>query len=211
MLNLDCLARALEERLKSPLPGLPAQLKMAPSPRPGPKVYTEVEETSLKAGVMILLYEGRGEARLVFIRRPSTVLHHKDQVSFPGGRIEKGEDSVQAALRETWEEIGVPPDRVFVLGGLTPLYIPPSNFCIYPVVGTAAGPLPFRPQPEEVAEIIEVPLSHLRDPYSARRETWTIRGEPTDVSFYAFGPHKIWGATAMVLAEFLDVLGPKVA
>lgn len=209
MSDFNRLAGALEERLRSPLPGLPAQLKMVPSPRPGQKVYTEVEETSLKAGVMILLYEGDDEACLVFIRRPSTVLHHKDQVSFPGGRIEDGEDFVRAALRETWEEIGVPIDRVRVLGGLTPLYIPPSNYCIYPVVGTAAGQLPFRPQPEEVAEIIEVPLSHLRDPRNARRETWTIRGETTEVPFYAFGPHKIWGATAMVLAEFLDVIGPE--
>jgi 8-oxo-dGTP pyrophosphatase MutT (NUDIX family) len=110
-------------------------MKMAPSPRPGQKVYTEVEATSLKAGVMILLYDRGGAVHVVFIRRPSTVLHHKDQVSFPGGRIEAGEDPVRAALRETWEEIGVP--------------------------------------------------------------------------FYAFGPHKIWGATAMVLAEFLDVLGPE--
>jgi 8-oxo-dGTP pyrophosphatase MutT (NUDIX family) len=208
MSDLEHLADSLEQRLKSPLPGLPAQLKMVPSPRPGQKIYTEVEETSLKAGVMILLYDVGGEARLVFIRRPSTVLHHKDQVSFPGGQIEEGEDPVRAALRETWEEIGVPPDRVRVLGGLTPLYIPPSNYCIYPVVGTAAGPLPFRPQPEEVAEIIEVPLSHLRDPRNARRETWMVRGEPTEVPFYAFGPHKIWGATAMVLAEFLDVVRP---
>jgi len=208
MSDLDRLLPALERRLKSPLPGLPAQLKMVPSPRPGQQVYTEVESTSLKAGVMLLIYNVGGEAHLVFIRRPSTVLHHKDQVSFPGGQIEKGENSVQAALRETWEEIGVPQDRVRVLGGLTPLFIPPSNFCIYPVVGTAPGPLPFRPQPEEVAEIIEVPLAHLRDPRNARRETWIIQGEPTEVPFYAFGAHKIWGATAMVLAEFLDVLGP---
>ena len=208
MSDLDRLLRALERRLKSPLPGLPAQLKMVPSPRPGQQVYTEVESTSLKAGVMLLLYNVGGETCLVLIRRPSTVLHHKDQVSFPGGQVEKGEDSVQAALRETWEEIGVPQDRVRVLGGLTPLFIPPSNFCIYPVVATATGPLPIRPQPEEVAEIIEVPLAHLRDLRNARRETWMIRGEPTEVPFYAFGPHKIWGATAMVLAEFLDVLGP---
>jgi 8-oxo-dGTP pyrophosphatase MutT (NUDIX family) len=208
MPDFDDFIRALEERLRSPRPGLPAQAKMAPEPRPGSKTYAEVEATSLKAGVMILLYEGGGEARLVFIRRPSTVLHHKDQVSFPGGQIEAGEDFVRASLRETWEEIGVPQDLIHVLGSLTPLYIPPSNYCIYPVVGAAAGPLAFRPQPEEVAEIIEVPVSHLRDPRTVRRETWKVRGEPTDVPFYAFGPHKIWGATAMVLAEFLDALGP---
>ena len=206
--DFDRFAFVLKRRLESPLPGLRAQLKMVPSPRPGTKVYAEVEATSLKAGVLLLLYAVEDETRLLFIRRPSTVLHHKDQVSFPGGRIEPGEDFVRAALRETWEEVGVPPDRIRVLGSLTPLYIPPSNYCIYPVVGTAAGPLSFRPEPKEVAEIIEVPLAHLQDPRSARRETWTIRGEPADVPYYAFGPHKIWGATAMVLSEFLDVPGP---
>jgi 8-oxo-dGTP pyrophosphatase MutT (NUDIX family) len=208
MSGLDDLVRTLEQRLKSPLPGLPSQLRMVPSPRPGSQSYTEVEATSLKAGVMVLLYPKSGGPHLVFIRRPSTVLHHKDQVSFPGGGIEPGEDPEAAALRETWEEIGVPRDRIRVLGRLTPLYIPPSNYSIFPVVGAAAEPPPFQPEPEEVAEIIEIPLAHLFDLRSARRETWTIRGEATEVPFYAFGSHKIWGATAMVLAEFLDVLGP---
>ena len=198
----------LERRLRAPRPGPPSQLKMVPSPRPGQKSYTEVEDTSLKAGVMILLYPKSGAAHIVFIRRPDTVLHHKGQISFPGGGIEAGEDGIAAALRETREEIGVPESRIRLLGGLTPLYIPPSNYCIYPAVGAADETPTFIPRPEEVAEILEIPLDHLRDPASSRRETWTIRGAAADVPFYAFGPHKIWGATAMVLAEFLDVLEP---
>jgi 8-oxo-dGTP pyrophosphatase MutT (NUDIX family) len=200
------ILRRLEEVLIKDKPGLRAQLKMVPHPRPGQAVYTDVEETSIKAAVMILLYLRDDAWNVVFIRRPSTVLHHKDQISFPGGGIEPGEDFVQAALRETREEIGVPPEKVRVLGALTPLYIPPSNFCVYPVVAAVDGPLSFTPQAEEVAEVIEVPLDRLLEPETVHEETRTIRGETVSVPFYAHGGHKIWGATAMVLAEFLDVL-----
>jgi 8-oxo-dGTP pyrophosphatase MutT (NUDIX family) len=142
---------------------------------------------------------------MVLIRRPSTVLYHKDQIGFPGGQLEQGENFEQAALRETWEELGVYPDQIQIIGSLTPLYIPPSNFCIYPVVAAASGPLSFKPHPEEVAEVIQVPLSHFLDPDHVRRETWRIDGRPVEVPFYSFEHHKIWGATAMVLAEFQEI------
>lgn len=199
----------LSRRLAGPLPGLPAQLAMAPIPRPGNMTYREAEATSLKAGVLILLYpRAGGEPHIVFIRRPGTALHHKDQIAFPGGRIEPGEDFVRAALREAEEEVGAHPAQVRVAGALTPLFIPPSNFSIYPVVGFAEVPLEFVPYPEEVAEIIEVPLAHLLDPGTVRREAWPLDRGSVLVPYYAFGPHKIWGATAMVLAEFLAILGP---
>jgi 8-oxo-dGTP pyrophosphatase MutT (NUDIX family) len=200
------LTGRLEEALQEDKPGLFAQMKMVPRPRPGHTVYTDVEATSVKAGVMLLLYPRRNDWHVVFIRRPGTVLHHKNQIGFPGGQVEAGEDVIQAALRETWEEIGVRPETIRILGALTPLYIPPSNFCVYPVVAVAGGPLAFFPRAEEVAEVIEVPLDHLLEPATVREEKWMIRGERVDVPFYAIGHHKIWGATAMVLAEFLDIV-----
>jgi 8-oxo-dGTP pyrophosphatase MutT (NUDIX family) len=196
----------LEIKLKDPRPGLQAQLSMAPIPRPGQMVYTEVEGRCLKAGVMVLIFPRRGSSYLALIRRTRTVLHHRNEISFPGGQMEPHEDTVRAALRETDEELGIPPDRIRIIGSLTPLYIPPSNYCIYPAVGAAAEPLIFKPHPEEVAEVIELPLSHLLDSRHRRRETRMIRGRLVKVPFFSFHGYKIWGATAMVLAEFSAVL-----
>jgi 8-oxo-dGTP pyrophosphatase MutT (NUDIX family) len=200
----------LREKLAEPKPGLAAQAAMAPAPRPAAKLWIEVEGTSLKAGVMILLYPRAGRPHLVLIRRTSTVLHHKDQISFPGGQIEKGEDFVRAALRETTEEVGAPAGMIEVIGSLTPLYIPPSNFCVFPVVGFSRKTPSFRPDPVEVAEIIEVPVAHLLNPGHIRTETWTINGREVRVPFYEFRRHKVWGATAMIMAEFLEILRPVI-
>lgn len=200
------LLERIEKGLRAPLPGISAQLRMVPEPRPGHKAYFEVEETCLKAGVLALLYEKEGRLCLLLTRRTERVLHHRGQISFPGGEQHPGESIEATALRETEEELGLDLGTVRVLGKLTPLYIPPSNFCIYPTVAFLPGAPDFRPQPDEVAQVIEVPVCHLADPENRRREVRTIRGLTVDVPFYEFQENKIWGATAMVLAEFLALL-----
>ena len=197
---------SLEEKLSGPKPGLIAQLGMTPNPRPGHQVYYEVEDTSLKAGVLLLFYPREGKLHLVFTRRTKNVDFHKGQISFPGGRQETGEGLEQTALREAQEELEIDPNSIRILGMLTPLYIPPSNYCIYPVVGLAESRPDFLPAKLEVAEVLEIPLAHLLNPQNIRREIWNIRGSDVEVPFYAFGEHKIWGATAMVLAEFLEII-----
>jgi len=197
----------LERALREARPGLSAQLRMAPAPRPGHRVYTEVEDSCLKAGVLILLYPKDEEIFLVLIRRTGLMINHRDQIGWPGGQIEAGEDFVATALREAREELGIDPAGLRVLGNLTPLFIPPSNFCAYPVVALASATPVFRPDPVEVAEVIEVPLRYLADPGAAQRETWLAGERSLEIPFYAFGRHKIWGATAMILSEFLDILG----
>jgi 8-oxo-dGTP pyrophosphatase MutT (NUDIX family) len=197
---------AMEAVLRRPKPGLPAQLEMAIVPRPGTVAYPDTPPDSVPAAVLILIYPRDGAPHLVFIRRPSASVHHKDQIAFPGGQTEGSETPVEAALREAEEEVGVRPSQVRVAGSLTPLYIPPSRYCVTPVVGLAAETPVFVPFLAEVEEILEVPLAHLLDPATVRRETWILERGEVSVPFYAFGRHKIWGATAMVLAEFLTLL-----
>jgi 8-oxo-dGTP pyrophosphatase MutT (NUDIX family) len=198
--------RLLELRLQGEKPGLKSQLKMVPDPRPGDRTFEEAGDTCLRAGVLVLLYPRPDGVYLVLTRRTGQVAHHQDQISFPGGQMDENESAAETALREAAEEIGLKPDEVRVLGGLTPLYIPPSNYCIYPIVAAASGRPEFEPSPKEVAEVIEVPIGHLLDPENIKRERWTLRGTEATVPFFFFQGHKIWGATAMVLAELLDLL-----
>lgn len=195
----------VEEALGGSKPGLEAQLKMSPEPRPGTRVPGAVYDSCSKAGVLLLLYPRNGQLHLVLTRRTEQVESHQGQISLPGGRQEPGESLEQAALRETREELGIHLDSIRVLGELTSLYIPPSNYCIYPIVAFSSETPAFQPSHVEVAEVIEVPLAHLMEHNNVRKELWTFRGREMMVPFYAFRNHKIWGATAMVLAEFMVI------
>jgi 8-oxo-dGTP pyrophosphatase MutT (NUDIX family) len=196
----------LREALAKPLPGLPAQMRMSPAPRPGTERILDPSLDCRRAGVLALFYPHVGELHLVLTRRTDAVESHRGQISFPGGSMDPGEDAVAAALREADEELGVQPASVAVLGQLSPLYIPPSGFCIYPVVAYTPQRPEFNANVGEVAEVLEVPLSHLSKPATRCEETWEIRGAPVRVPYYAFETHKVWGATAMVLCELLALL-----
>jgi 8-oxo-dGTP pyrophosphatase MutT (NUDIX family) len=202
-MTVDDVRQALER----PLPGLSAQARMAPPYR------REQVETALnppadckQAGVLVLLYPQDGQLCFPLTRRPDNVEFHKGQISLPGGSQENGESLLQTALRETQEEIGVEANAVEALGKLTSLYVPPSNFCVQPFVGYVARRPDFRLEAIEVAELIEAPLAALLDPATVRQEDWEIRGGIWRIPFYQFGPHKVWGATAMILAEFAAIL-----
>jgi 8-oxo-dGTP pyrophosphatase MutT (NUDIX family) len=199
----------LRAAMSAPLPGMPAQLRMAPDPRPGTERILEPGLDCRKAGVLALLYPGADGLCIVLTRRTDTVESHRGQISFPGGSLDPGETTVAAALREAQEELGVDPAGVEVLGGLSPLYIPHTGFCVYPTVGYAAARPEFTPNPHEVAEVIEASLAHLLAPEASCEETWQLRGAPTTVPFYAVGPHKVWGATAMMLSELLALIRPE--
>jgi 8-oxo-dGTP pyrophosphatase MutT (NUDIX family) len=199
------LAR-LRAALAQPLPGLPVQLAMSPQPRPGTDRILDPHLDCRRAGVLVLIYPCAGEPCVVLTRRTDSVDNHRGQISFPGGSLDAGEDAIAAALREGWEELGIAPAQLEVIGALSPLYIPPSGFCVYPTVALAAARPAFIPNPHEVAEVIEAPLALLLAPATRREEVWEIRGAAVRVPFYAVGRHKVWGATAMVLCELLALL-----
>jgi 8-oxo-dGTP pyrophosphatase MutT (NUDIX family) len=196
----------LRDALQRPLPGLPAQIQMAPAPRPGTVRVLELDRDCRRAGVLVLLYPCGDELCLVLTRRTELLESHRGQVSFPGGGIHAGESAREAALREAGEELGVPPSGLDLLGELSPIYIPPSNFCVYPLVAFAAKRPDFIPNPNEVAEVIEAPLSRLLDPAARCEETWTWQDTGRLVPFYAVDEHKVWGATAMILCELLTLI-----
>jgi len=201
--GLPFAVATLRAALQRPLPGLPAQMRMATQPRPGTWRILDPDMDCRRAGVLVLLYPRGDELNLVLTRRTETVENHRGQISFPGGSLEPGETPRQAALREAKEELGIEPAGLELLGELSPLYVPPSNFYIYPIVAYAPVRPDFVPLLQEVAEVIEVPLAHLLDPATRHEEVWQIRGLPTRVPFYAVGPHKVWGATAMILSELV--------
>ncbi|MDP9237740.1 MAG: CoA pyrophosphatase [Chloroflexota bacterium] len=161
-----------------------------------------------RAAVLLPLYDAGGETHVLFTRRSELVEHHKGQISFPGGAFDATDgDLAFTAVRETWEEIGVAQDHVEILGQLDEM-ITISNFLVRPFVGriTQAGPYPFVPAEVEVAEILEVPLSHLRDEANLEAEPRIFQGRTIIAWSYRWRDHLIWGATARILKQFLDLL-----
>ena len=201
-MTIDDVRRALGR----PLPGLAAQARMAPPYRKGDIEKMLNPPACKQAGVLVLLYPLNGQLCFPLTKRPESVEYHKGQISLPGGACENGEPLCQTALRETQEEIGVAASSVELIGELSFMYVPPSNFCIHPFVGYTSRRPEFCLAEVEVAELIEAPIATLLDPAMARVEEWEIRGGIWPVPFYQFGPHKVWGATAMILAELVAML-----
>lgn len=190
------------------LPGLAGQRALAPRPRRGWKPEDAPPADCRQGGALVLCYPHDGAIHLVLTRRAQGMQNHAGQISLPGGAVEADETVEQGALREAEEEIGVFAAHVRVLGPLTPLHVPVSRFVVHPFVGYVDRRPRFRPDPREVAELLEVPLALLCDPDTCRVETWpSDRYGATEVPLFEVSGAPVWGATAMILAELLTLLG----
>ncbi len=163
-------------------------------------------KTPAKAAVLLLVYRYNQQLYTVLTQRAAHLAFHSSQVSLPGGRIGSGESVEQAALREAEEELAVSRERVKILGRLTPLLVSSSNHLIHPVVGWTVSKPDFVPNPQEVEEILEIPVNSLLESKTVTREIWHQRGIKREVPFFLIQGYKVWGATAMVLSEFISVL-----
>lgn len=193
--------------------GRPAQERMSPRPRPGDIFPMPENASGRQAAVLILLYDHAGELYFFLTRRTETVGTHKGQISLPGGGQDAGESLEQTALREAQEELGIPPSQVEILGApLTPLFIPVSGFWVTPFVGYYCCD---EPNPNvsaaEVFEILPTRLADLLDDNIIAQEQWELRGYPVLVPFFKLHGYKVWGATAMILAEFVALFQPQPA
>ena len=196
----------VQQALSQPLPGFEAQCLMA---MPGRYLNLNVPADARKAAVLVLLYKKSGRIFLSLIRRKIMENdRHSGQISFPGGKVEPGDDfPIQTALREAQEEIGIH-HTLEILGLLTPLYIPVSNFHVTPVVAWYEGEINFSIQENEVDELIEMELALLTNPDIKSFRDITVFSSMVikEVPVYEIQGMIIWGATAMMLSELEVVL-----
>jgi 8-oxo-dGTP pyrophosphatase MutT (NUDIX family) len=159
------------------------------------------------AAVLVPLYAHRGQLHAVFTKRQDDLRRHPGEISFPGGRYDEGEPDLRAtALREAQEEIGLPADAVEIVGALQPTPTIATGYAVYPFVGLIEPGRTWTPSVREVAEVLELPLDALLAGYARRR--LVRRGVPIRTDTYVVGDHLIWGATARILADLFDRIGP---
>lgn len=207
-LKADEFLTYLKKCLKRKLPGRSAHSQMAPESRIIPEAEVYENNKPRESSVLIPLYYSAGQWQVSFIKRPEYDGVHSGQISFPGGGTEKQDHSVEdTALREAYEEVNIQRETVYIVGRISPLYIPPSNYIVWPVVGLLSERPDYIPQPSEVDKIIEVPLVEFLKP-----ENRIVQDFPSGprssikAPCYSMAGNIIWGATAMIMNEFLTLL-----
>ena len=161
-----------------------------------------------EAAVLALFFPEEGESQLLLTVRPEGMTQHAGQVALPGGRREPEESLEQTALRETHEEVHIEPDRIELIGRLSPLFVTPSKFCVYPFIGWMESRPDLSVTSDEVAWAFGAPLSDLVHPQTRKTTLRTIRGRELNIPYFDLEGHFVWGATAMMLSELAAALNP---
>jgi len=201
------LAVDLIAALAKPLPGAPAHALMAPRPRRAWPASGAPEHVRDAAGLLLVFPGAGGRAHVVLTVRAGTLERHGGQVSLPGGVVEPGESYANAALREAQEEIALDATLVRIAGALTPIDIPVSRFRLHPIVGLSDARPALTPADGEVARILDIAVDDLTATGCVVQTTRERDGQRIEVPAFCVDGEDIWGATAMVLAEFLSLLG----
>ena len=212
-MTIERIKELLQEAFTKELPGKDAHVKMAPQPLDLRRFTTSFSEPPKKSGVLLLFYPDQGAVYFPLIKRPQYPGVHSGQVGFPGGKMEPSDpDILFTALREAEEEIGINASKVEVLGRLTDLYIPTSNFLVSPVIGFVTEKPSFVPEQREVARIIAAEVISLFHPEVRKQKQLAVGGGMyLDTPYFAVEEEVVWGATAMILSELIYVLDQKPA
>lgn len=203
----------IKQKFRRPLPGLASQLKMAPVTRALElEVLRDKIHAARKSAVLILLFPEDGHLKTILIKRSEYKGFHSGQMAFPGGKREESDINYQAtALRETMEEIGVKPDDIEIVAQLSDLFIPPSNYLIKVFVGLCSQKPEYVPDNQEVQAVVEVALRDLCDDRNKRQKEFFAGAlnHKVPAPYYEVNNVEIWGATAMIISELVDVLNSK--
>lgn len=203
--SFSLFVNALTQKLHDPLPGESAHRIMQASSKL--RLTFKPNSRTRKSAVLVLFYPYKDEIYFPLILRPAYDGVHSGQVAFPGGRFEPTDENlIRTALREAQEEIGLRLNDVKVVGILTELFIPASNFYVLPVIATMPYRPDFYPDPREVEDIFEINLKEISDIEIIGSGDIQVRGEQVHAPHYMVQGYKIWGATAMMISELLTVL-----
>ena len=211
MKEFEKFIKKLAREINQELPGFSAQRLMAPLGRKKVTDYINKKNLPKKSAILILIYpeENTYSPKTVLILRPDESRTHSNQISFPGGGFdEKDEELSMTALRETEEEIGVGRKSISLIGELTSIYIPVSNYIVYPFIGICNTKPIFSINATEVKDLIEIEIKEL---LNVKNKTTTlrhikIRNENMEVPCYAVDGKIIWGATAMIISELVEII-----